>query len=52
MKIALIDLNEISLAKMDLVLFDFAIKHVCKISRVFALKYGNALLIGVGGTGR
>ena len=46
------DYNQVSTAQMKLVLFLDAVRHVTRISRIIRQPLGNALLLGVGGSGR
>jgi dynein heavy chain len=48
---ALREYNDVN-AVMNLVLFEDALKHACKISRIIAADQGHALLVGVGGSGK
>eukprot|EP00929_Paragymnodinium_shiwhaense_P038462 TRINITY_DN20312_c0_g2_i4.p1 TRINITY_DN20312_c0_g2~~TRINITY_DN20312_c0_g2_i4.p1 ORF type:complete len:4213 (-),score=1296.02 TRINITY_DN20312_c0_g2_i4:279-12917(-) len=48
----LADYNQEAKRGMELVLFMAAMEHVCRVVRVLKTPLGNALLVGVGGSGR
>lgn len=46
------DYNQLNSTRMNLVLFMDAIIHLCRLSRIIRQPKGNALLLGLGGSGR
>ena len=48
----LTSMNALASTSMDLVLFDYAVRHISRVARVLALPGAHALLIGMGGSGR
>lgn len=45
------DYNSTTTTPMNLVMFDDAMGHICRIARILRQSPGNALLLGMGGSG-
>ena len=52
MEASLNEYNMMSKSSMSLVLFEYMVQHVARVSRVLKQHAGHALLIGFGGSGR
>lgn len=52
LRLNLKEYNDVSAERMNLVFFVDACKHICRISRVLKQARGNALLVGISGSGR
>ena len=49
----LLDYNDqVNVKPMPLVLFEMALEHLVRIYRIIRLPQGNALLVGIGGSGK
>ena len=48
----MVDINLTSESPIDLVMFSYALEHLVTIGRILKTSGGNALLIGLGGSGR
>ncbi|VDQ10375.1 unnamed protein product, partial [Trichobilharzia regenti] len=46
------DYNNANKKKMSLVIFRYVLEHLSRICRILRVPGGNALLVGVGGSGR
>lgn len=45
------DYDNSTTSPMKLVLFNYAMNHICRITRIIRQPRGNALLLGMGGSG-
>ena len=44
--------NSVKINKLNIILFDLALEHLCRVQRIISFPRGNAILVGLSGSGR